>query len=198
MPIGLSDIIRVGNVWVFAGVAEMINVLHIKITGFVAQTEGQVQSDIEDYLLAMYTPLATWFDDSLVHNRIEMFNVTDQASMSPLGANALMDGGNAGETLPTQVAAEVFYRTATPRHIGRTFLPVMTEAANANGSVAAALQGDLATFAQEFSTEFTGTNGVVLRGVVYDRSAGLSRDITSYGVPTFFRTQRRRRIGVGR
>lgn len=196
MTIANNHILRCSLVWNVAGETQ-VNVHYVKVTSIVAQTQAQIRADLAQYFSVAYAFATTWMSTALLHDRTEIFIVTTSAPEDPMARDATLDGDNAGEILPAQTAAEVYWRTGATRHIGRTFLPTFTEAANAGGQLAAGTLNDLDDFGGALRDAFTATNGVVCQKGIYDKSAGLLRFITSYVVPLHFRTQRRRRVGVG-
>lgn len=197
MTIGNNDIVRAASVWAWTGTAEMVNTLHLKIGVPGAQTQTDIRTAIENYLVNAYQNITAWMTAALVHARVELFNVTDQTPETWIGNIALIDGASGGEALPPQVSAEVFFRTGVSRHIGRIFIPTFAEGAQAGGDIVIACRNDLADFGADIAGQFTDANGVTVDYVVYDRSAGVGRPAVGYTVPLEMRTQRRRRRGVG-
>lgn len=196
MAIGANDLVRCASVWQ-VGAEEQVNVHYLTVTGIAAQTQQQIRQDIAEWFTDGYTTVVSKMWGSTNHLRIELFNITDGNPEPTIGAQALLDGSNAGEVLPAQVAAEVYFRTGISRRIGRTFLPTFTEAVITDGSWVAATLADLQTFGDYCRDIHVLTNGVNLEKKIWDRAALIARDVIEAVVPFDSRTQRRRRVGVG-
>jgi hypothetical protein len=96
------------------------------------------------------------------------------------------------------VTATVWWRTNASRHIGRKFLPTFTEAANNAGIIDTTTVAGMSTFLGRTSAGVPGTEGRAYQMVIWDDSLGSGRVPIGGGVSTRFKTQRRRRVGVGR
>jgi hypothetical protein len=196
MAIGTNDLIRCACVWQVAA-EEQVNVHYLTVTGIAAQTQEQIRQDIAEWFTDGYTTVVGLMWGSINHLRIELFNVTDGNPEPTISAQALLDGSNAGELLPAQVAAEVYFRTGVSRRIGRTFLPTFTEATISDAAWVAGTLTGLQTFGNYCRDIHVLTNGVNLEKKIYDRAGAVARDIIEAVVPFDSRTQRRRRVGVG-
>lgn len=196
MAIGTNDLIRCASVWQ-VGAEEQVNVHYLTVTGIAAQTQEQIRQDIAEWFTDGYSTVVGLMWQSTDHLRIELFNVTDGNPEPTISAQALLNGTNAGEILPPQVAAEVYFRTGISRRIGRTFLPTFTEATITDASWVAATITGLQTFGNYCRDIHVLTNGVNLEKKIWDRAALVARDVIEAVVPFDSRTQRRRRVGVG-
>lgn len=196
MAIAVNDTIRASVVWQAGLASQQVNVHHLLVEAR-AVSDTDFYADIAEWFVEAYTPVLTHMSVVIDHDRIELFNVSDNTPEPWIARVAALDGSNGGESLPAQVSAEVYFRTSISRHIGRTFLPTFCEGDNLSGAIAATTLTDLATFGANVVAGSALTNGSDLRKVIWDRSAGIGRSITSYVVPVLFRTQRRRRVGVG-
>ena len=196
MTLANNNIIRLSVVWDVGNVM-MVNVHHFKLTGIVAQTQTQIRADITEHLEGSYAFVTSLITSFALHQRNEIFNITAGGPETPMSSNGNLDGTAGGEVLPSQVAMEVFFRTAVSRRIGKTFLPVMTEALITNGVIGAAALAAGGNFAGAIVGGVALTNGVIVTKGVYNRSGAIFSDITDVEVPDRLRTQRRRRVGVG-
>lgn len=198
MTLTNNDLLRLGVIWAMTDSGdEQVNVIHVQIANIVAQTQTDILDDLQEYLDDLYSDVAASMTDKLAHQRVDIFNVTQDTPEVGLTRIAGMDGTNGGERLPYQAAMTVWFRTNVSRHIGRKFIPLFTEAALSDGKFITAVQNDGAAFAVKFITEYVASNGVHIQAGIYDRSAGIARPIISYGVSNTPRTQRRRRLAVG-
>ena len=196
MTINNNDVIRCAVVWkCFTN--DIVNVHYLRCTGIVAQTPDQIEQDIVEYFTGAYAFVAAYLSNTNVHQRIDVFNITGANPETTLGRVAALDGTNGGEILPTQCAAMIFYRTGVSRHIGKTFLPPSTEGVITAANWVPAFKDAMVLFGAYVDGAVTMTNGVILRKLIWDKSAGIGRNITSVAVPDQARTQRRRRTGVG-
>lgn len=196
MTIGENDIIKCSVVWSNIGGVN-VNVHHVQVTQTAAKTQAQIRADIGEFFEDAYASIVSSISNTLLHDRIDLFNISDGNPETTIPAIAALDGGSAGEALPTQSSAEVYFRTGVSRHIGRTFTPFMAEGANAGAEISSAVRTALQTFGDYFINGQTMTNGVTVRKMIYDPSAAVARGIIDAVVPLYWRTQRRRTFGRG-
>lgn len=198
MAIVNGEVLRLGVLWVYQNIAYQMNVLHVQVSDIAAQTQQQILDDIEQYLENIYTAnIVTYMTDQLVHVRTDIFSTQNNAPETGLGANVNMNGASGAEALPLQIAAETYFRTGVSRHIGRVFWPTFQEGSNASGVVLTATRNALQTAGNYMIAAHTMPNGTTITYGILDRSSAIFRQPTQAVVPIHFRTQRRRRIGVG-
>lgn len=197
MAIVNGEIIRTSVIWVYQNIAYQMNTLHLQFSDIAAQTAQQIRDDIEDYLLAAYTNITGEMTDQLVHNRVDLYSIQNAAPEDGIGAITLLNGASFAQALPLQLAAEIYFRTGVSRHIGRIFCPTFTEAGNDAGILTTGVRNNMTVMAQYLLQARTMANGTTITYGILDRSSGIFRQPGSAVVPIHFRTQRRRRIGVG-
>lgn len=197
MAISNGHVLRVSNLWNYLNIAYQMNVLHVQVSDITTQTQDQIRDDLRDYLEAAYGSCIGYAHVDLDHERTDIFVTQTGAPEQGLDRIVLLDGNSAGESLPLQLAVEIYFRTGVARHIGRIYLPTFTEAANNNGVVLAAIRADCLSMGTYLLTPHTMTNGTTFTFGILDRSSAVFRQPTQAIVPVHFRTQRRRRIGVG-
>lgn len=195
-----NDVIRAACVWKLNGADEIVNVFHLQVF--------DAASLIEDANLNL--GVAAWFErayftsnvvgsvsNEVLHDRIEMYNVTLDAPLLDVGRIPELDGDSTGERLPEGVAGLVIARTAKKRRVGRKFLPVFTEGASSSGQWASGVLTTMAAFGDYWRTDFVTEEDFSLRGVVGGEGTPLWSPIIQTLARTLPAYQRRRRIGRG-
>jgi hypothetical protein len=193
----IGDIVRLDAEFVFDAATIMQNVFHFKVTRNDTATDALFMVEARAELDAWYQIINVDVSTLVSYNIISGLNITKKELLPAGGWPVLVAGANAGEALATQLAAMVFHRTTRPKTRAAKFLPPLTEAgASAGGVIAPAVLTRLGTFAGALTGGITQTNVDADYGAW---NGPLSRftPVTAGFVPNRFRTQRRRRVGVG-
>lgn len=196
MAIVNNDIIRLAVVWDLDGSDEQINTYHVRVQSPPASLVD-LYADITDYLEDLYAEVRQNSPNELVHNRVEIYNVTGDNPELPIGALVLLNGTSTAERMAEGVAPLVFARTSVKRRIGRKFLPVATEENLDSGVWASTAFSRMQIFAGKWASIFTAPNGTVFEALV-GSSLAMGFSVIAQAVasprPGY---QRRRRIGRG-
>lgn len=193
-----GDYYKISSVWLFRTFDEQVNVFHVGLLDTGVLSQDFIREDIAGWLTDLYSGYVGRMSNALVHDRVEIFNVTTGNPEIPLAPITALNGGSSGEAMPPQTCAEVWARTETSRHIGRKYLPTSVEGEYDGTQWGATMRSSLSGFATKWKAGFTGTHGVTVLPGVWDASAGILRPIVYAVYASTPRTQRRRRVGVGR
>lgn len=196
MPLTVAQTVRVSAEFT-AGGQIMANVHHFMLMTPDPVNDPDVLSDMAEIMNTAY---------SLVNNAISNVVNYTQIRAQLAGSNylfgtanwpSLVSGGAAGEALPYQVTALIWWPTQFSRTQARCYLPPASEAANTGaGLIGAAEKALMLSFGAYLADPITiGVNQY--QKVTFNTTTfGTAETITSR-VADRFRTQRRRRIGVG-
>jgi hypothetical protein len=197
MTVQNGDILRVAVRWQWDALHDIINVWHLLVndTG-TATSDEDVMNDIENALSTILSTYMASVPTNVTGVDLSGVNIT-QDVLLPLVLND-MDGGSLGEGLPLPTTPMIQFHSATPRHGSRIYLPVMHEGTNLDGVMSTGLVDVLEDVAADVLAGLVGgLFGGDFERLAYDRSAGIGRKLTAAFIPATFRTQRRRRQGVG-
>lgn len=194
--VNLGDIVRVVALMKLDGLHDVVNVYHFE-QRVAGQASGDVwMTDVAAYLDSAYTEIVAH-----ISNRLEFFlitgqNLTQDEILPEKTWPLLVTGSDAGDMLPEQLCPYVFWRTPRPRTRSSVFLPPFGEGAWTGANIPPAALTSLQNYANRFTGDFVMTLGAIRKGAF---NPGLLRfSECSTGIrQTSYRTQRRRRIGVG-
>lgn len=196
MTIEVNDVIRVQARMLRNGIDAVQNVYHVKHLTGAAAPEAAWVTDVSGLIDAEMFLIKDSISDNITSLDLLFFNLTQDAPMLDGSWATFVGGTNPGDPNPPQVSAQVFWRTAAARVIGRKFLPSMVESAQDDGNWTAALLVTLVIFVVNFIGALVVTGGTVTFGV-FNGITAVFNAYTSGFAPTDSRTQRRRRTGVG-
>lgn len=168
------------------------------ISSFSGPTDdASAIADISEWLEAIYTPIQGQISTLVAFSAININNISRSEVTGDLSWPNLVAGTNAGDILPSGVAALCLQRTGVSRRVGRKYYGVFTEAALAAGQWVSGTINDLGAAIAVASDPYVGANGVGFVPYVYDRTLGTLREVTSTAVSFEPAYQRRRRRGSG-
>lgn len=196
MTIVVNDIIRITTKMLLFGTDDVQNVFTFRVTGGALPDDTQIMQAVAAHMDIAYTILNPRINTALTYISVDGINVTQSVLLPDTPWPILVAGTNVTNLLPTQVAGCVFWPTTTPKVRTASFIGGFCEDQNGvAGEVGAALISDLNAF------------GVFMRGIVganITAEKGSFNPLTSVftvsgqpQTPARWRTQRRRRIGVG-
>jgi hypothetical protein len=196
MAVQIGDIVRLTAKMKLFGTDDVMNIFHYEISLNDTLDDLTLMEEAALLLDIAYTHLINDLTEELTFVTIDGQNITQNTLLPEVPWPVLVNGDNAASLLPTQCAAEVFWPTTTPKVRTTCFVGGYAITANdALGAIAVGSLGRLADFGAQL-TEWTTANVEGLKG-----SFNVAKDVfTPAGspvVPTRWRTQRRRRLGVG-
>lgn len=193
----VGDVLRITAIFQYLTLDFFSNQFYFKLTTQNEATDSLMMDKIADGLDSYYTFVNGVISDDIGYVNIEGQNVTQDVLLPPKLWPVLVNGGNVGECLPTQIAALVYYKTLRPRTRAAQYLPPMTETSNnPGGNMTAATVAAIQTFGDNMAA---GILELSVEGDLGAYNPALARftPVTLALVPTRWRTQRRRRLGVG-
>ncbi len=196
MAVGVGDFVRITAKMKLMGVDDVMNVYTYRVDRNDTADDTDFMDDAAKLLDIAYTLLLEDINDRLTFVSVDGQNISKSELLPEVPWPILVDGDNAGSLLPTQCAAEVFWPTTTPKVRTTTFLGGYSVTANdAVGQVATAARARVLAFAQTL-TEWNTVDVDAVKGS-FNPIKVLFTQAGEPVVPARWRTQRRRRIGVG-
>ena len=197
MAIGINDIIRINANFLMADTEEYTNVFHYKVTSSAGISDLDYMTSVAKELDEDYQIINLDISDELDYVDFVGQNLTKNELLPTVGWPVLVSGVDATSILPFQVAACVFFRTLRPKTRASKFVPGYCESSLTVGGL---MKPAAITLLQSWGDSIL--SGIIEGGNVADYGAYNGEfdrftPVTSAIVPTAFRTQRRRRVGVG-
>ena len=197
MAIVVDDVLRITAVMQFDSIDDIVNVYHCKVSSNVTVDDDQFMTQMAGEMDSLYDLINGGVSDLQEYIDVQGQNLTQNVLLPSKDWPNLTFGGSVSTALPSQVAASVFHRTLRPNTRASKYLGIFTEAQNdGNGSIGAGFQANLQSYADQLNGGFVGGGFVAAYGaynVALDRFTPADSGI----VPARWRTQRRRRLGVG-
>jgi len=196
MAVTAGDVVRIVARMALFGANDIVNVFHFLIQANtfaddLAYMAGQAQ--IMDDLYTLVNPS---INAAVSYISVDGQNVSKAELLPSASWPILAVGGGAGEMLPEMNAACCFFRTTTPRVRASKFLPPYSEGTNIDGAVSAPSVLLLEAFGDFLVADIVRPN-LTENYVSFNRITSVATPVVSRVVPSRFRTQRRRRVGVG-
>lgn len=196
MTVTVGDFVRLTAKMKLFGTDDVMNVFTYRIDTNTTADDAALMAEAALFLDISYTILLGDLVDDLTFVSIDGQNISKSELLPEVAWPTLIDGDNLGDLLPTQVAAEVFWPTITPKVRTSSFIGGYATSANTStGAIAAAAVTRLGTFGAALKD----WNTVNVDGVKGSFNP-VKVLFTASGdpvVPARWRTQRRRRLGVG-
>ncbi len=196
MAVEVADIIRVVARLRLNGISDVVNVYHFVVGVHDLIGDSGFMDGVAEIMDDLYTTINPTITNNIAYESIDAQNITKNELLPSRDWPVLTVGGAAPEMLPEQLAACVFFRTITPRVRASKFLPPFTEGSNDDGAIESSAITNLEAYGDFLVAPLTITD-LTLGYVSFNRDTLVSTLIDSRVVPARYRTQRRRRIGVG-
>ncbi len=196
MPVAVGDIVRITAKMLLSGIGDIVNVYHFSVAVDTAPNDTQFMLDTALLIDTLYGLINIDVHLNVGYSSIEGQNISKNELLPSTAWPTLVNGAQATEQLPEQVAACVFHRTLTPRVRASKFLPPMGENVNIDGALNPASEVRIQSFGDSLTTGLAGPR-VSLVYVAFNRVLSTATVVTQALVPSRFRTQRNRRLGVG-
>lgn len=196
MAVVVDDIVRITAKLELDGTFDIVNVFHFTVDVNLTPDDTVFMSDVAFILDTLYALQNNRMSDRITYDVIEGVNVTQSVLLPQANWPVLVVGLAIEEMLPETVAASVFHRTATPRVRATKFMPPTTEFSSTGGALETVYAGLMQNFANALAAPLLAAQ-VTLSYGAFNRVLSTFTPVTLGVVPARFRTQRRRRIGVG-
>ncbi len=196
MGVVVGDIVRITAKMKWFGTDDVQNVFTYKVTLNTTADDDEFMSVVADVLDSAYTNIVADLSDRFTFESIDGINLTQDVLLPEVNWPVLVAGLSTTGIVPQQLAICAFWPTTTPKVRTSTFFGGFVIAAIAPlGQITAGNITRVLLVANELSTFDT---------VELDMDKGslnpLTMVFTPAGIPLVperWRTQRRRRIGVG-
>lgn len=197
MAVNPGDIVRITARMLRGGIDDVVNVYHFRNDTVAPVTDAAFMADMANFLDLRYQAINADIPGNISYTNIEGINVTQNLLLPAVAWPTLVNGVAPGEALPQQVSPCVYWRTLRPKTRASKFLPAYNEAANTGQGVLSAIA---VTALQLYGDAFVGVivqGGLTLAFGAYNKPLNRFTPVVAAVVAPIFRTQKRRRQGVG-
>lgn len=196
MAVAENDVLRV-TAEMSAGNDALQNVFHVQSVNAASVSDAQALLDMGLIMDALYDLLDASMHDGVTFDNVRVQNVTQDTLLGSTPFPVLSVGGDTADPIPYQACALITYPTAVPKTRGGNYYGGFTEAnSDGNGAISSALQTVLALVGTKILTQ-QDVAGNLWDFVLVNRLLGTVIPFVSTIVHAVWRTQRRRRPGVG-
>lgn len=192
-----GDIVRLGAQMTLNLTDEVVGVWHVRIEAGGPMAFAAAGQDFQEYIDGIYRPLVAYYTTAITSNYISVKNQTQATVWGSIAWNPSFTGTSVGERVTPQVALLAWGRTAKSRVQIRKYFGPFTDGNIAQGVWDAGTTAACAAVMSWHIGTQTMTNGLQLKGVAYNRTAGTYNyglGATATNNPVI---QRRRRQGRG-
>jgi hypothetical protein len=192
-----GDIVRLAAVLRHNAADDIVNVWHVRIEAGGPMAFAAASQDFQEYVDGLYRPIVAYYSIVTLGDRIAAKNMTQSTVWAAFAWNPAFTGASGADRLPTQVAVLGWGRTQKSRVQIRKYFGPFTEnnqiGGSWDGAITAAMSG---VMSYHIGTQ-TMTNGLQLKGVAYNRTAGTYEYAVGATATSNPVIQRRRRRGRG-
>lgn len=196
MTVSVGDFVRLTAKMKLFGTDDNMNIFLYRVDRNANVDDDAFMEDAALFLDIAYTLLLPDLSDELTFISVDGQNISKSELLPEKPWPTLVNGDNVGNLLPTQVAAEVFWPTITPKVRTSSFLGGYVVTANtATGAIGGPTIGRVEAFGAALK-EWNMVDVDAVKGS-FNPIKLLFTQAGDPVVPTRWRTQRRRRVGVG-
>lgn len=178
-------------------VDDLQNVLHYRLVSVSEVENSQALLDVAAVLDSLYDHIDGNMGDGVDFDQVRVQNITQDVLLGATAWPTLVAGGLVDDLQPRQAAALVTFPTAVPQTRAGIYFGGFTESANTtNGNITSVLLSNLLDLANEALT-VQDIGGNLYEYVLVNREFGTVITLVSAIVHLVWRTQRRRRPGIG-
>lgn len=196
MAVAVGDIVRITAKLLLDNLDDIINVYHFAVAVNTAANDTQFMDETATALDTLYALINGAITTRVSYSSVEGQNITKDELLPSRPWPSLVAGINAFEMLPEMVSACVFHRTLKPRVRCSKFLPPFCENNSDGGAIVPITVTNMQAYGDSLNVGLTEPN-IALVYVAFNRVTMGTQNTTQALVPNRFRTQRRRRLGVG-
>lgn len=193
----LNDVLRIGAIMRLQTLFEIANVWHVRVTSGAPLGFAAASQDIAEYMDEIYDNIVSQMTDAQLPVAITLQNVTQATTFGAFAWDVFAGGTNTNAMTAPGVSLLAWARTLTPRVQIRKYFGVFTELDMDVGQWTAGARTACIGALTDHITPFTGTNGLQMLGVAYNRTLLTTTDglsVTTSSEPAY---QRRRKRGRG-
>ena len=195
-PVAVGDIIRVTAKMFLDGSNDIVNVFHFKVNINTSADDDAFMTEVASAMDTLYTLVNARVTTRITYSSVQGFNVTQTELLPDKPWPILTAGLDTDDMIPEMNAACCFHRTITPKVRASKFLAGAGETSNAGGALETTYKSLIQAFADSLLATLVTAN-VTLQYGAFNVVLSLFRPVVTALVPDRFRTQKRRRIGVG-
>jgi len=196
VAVGLGNIVRITARLLINNLDDVVNVFHFFVAQNTTADDADFMTETALELDTIYTLINTAMPTNITYTSVEGLNVTLGELLPSTAWPTLVAGVNGSEMLPEMVSACVFHRTLKPRVRAAKFLPPFGESGSVSGAILPGTVATIQAFGDALTDSLVGPN-IQLDYGAYNRVLATFTPVTQALVPARFRTQKRRRLGVG-
>lgn len=196
MAVAIGDVVRITPRLLLDGTFDIVNVFHFVVDVNLTPDDTVFMSDVAFIMDTLYALQNARMTNRISYSSVEGFNVTQTVLLPQAPWPVLVTGLETGDMIPETVAASVFHRTAKPRVRATKYFAGVTEVSNTGGALEPVYAGLMAAIALALSAPLLAAQ-VTLSYGAFNRLLSTFTPVTLGVVPARFRTQKRRRLGVG-
>ena len=194
--VNINDVVRITARMFLDGIHEVNNVYHFRAISANLTDAAAYMAGVAAEMDVLYTLLNADISSRLTYTNIEGINVTQDTLLPAALWPFLVAGSTGTELLPEMNAVCVFFRTTRPKTRTAKFLAGYTEPSSVGGALLPAVVTAVNAYGDRLLGGFA-ADGAVMQYGAFNSLAVRFTLVVSRVVPTRFRTQRRRRFGVG-
>lgn len=196
MAVSVGDFVRITAKMRLFGTDDVQNVFTYRVDRNDTADDAGFMVAAAVHMDAAYTLINARITDFLAYVSVDGQNISKNELLPETSWPILTAGTNANDLLPTQVAACVFWPTTTPKVRTSTFFGGFCVNSNVvDASISASAVADLVLIGAALKTMAT-ANVDAVKGS-FNPVPLLFTPAGDASVPVRWRTQRRRRLGVG-
>lgn len=192
-----GDIVRLGAAMLSYTSDAVVNVFNVRIEAGGGLGFAAAGQDFQEYVELLFRPLVAYYQTELVGDHISVKNETQDTVWGSIAWNPSFTGTSVVAPVPSQLAILAWGRTAKSRVQLRKYLGPWATGNLAEGLWTAGTQSAAAALMADHISLNVMTNGLELRGVAYNRTAGTYEYALSATASITPVVQRRRRRGRG-
>lgn len=196
MAVEVGDIVRITARLLLRGVSDVVNVYHFSVAINDALNDTIFMINTASAMDTLYGLINLRIHPDVTYIAVEGQNITKDELLPSTDWPVLTAGLSGSLMMPEMVAACVFHRTLKPRVRAAKFLPPMGDGVSVDGAVLAAAVVEFQAYGDSLTAGLTATD-LGLTYVAFNRLLSTATAVSQALVPARFRTQRRRRLGVG-
>lgn len=194
--VNINDIVRVTARMFLDGIHEVVNVYHYRAASANLTDADAFMVGVAAAMDALYTLINADLTTRLTYNQVDGANVTQVTLLPSKPWPVLVAGLTAGDMLPEMAAGCTFFRTVRPKTRTSKFIGGYTELSNNGGALIAGAVTNLEAYGTLALAGF-GADGALMNYGAFNAPAIRFTPVIARVVPARWRTQKRRRFGVG-
>lgn len=192
-----GDILRIGAVMQLETAFEIANVFHVRVEDGGGVGYASAAQDISEYMDEIYSNITTYIHNTQLEDYLSLANITQDTTFGAFAWGTFTGGSESQDKTAPGVALFTWARTLKPRVQIRKYWGVFSEVNMTGGLWLSAIRGACQNAMTDHVNNFEGSNGLDVKGVAYNRTAGTytyGLAVSTSAEPAY---QRRRRRGKG-